>query len=259
MKNELVVKELKYKILKNISFSLYGGNIYSLLGKNSSGKTLLIMCIAGLVETNNCISLNNKVITYKDLNKDIGVYVNNANLTDNLVLYNLIEPLINIGTSQAKSKKIVYDISKKLGIDSLIYKDINSLSYGEKKFISILKSIIHQPKLILLDNPFEGLDKYYKERLINYLQHLKSSQNSIIIFTTNNGEDLLICNSLIIINSGKLISIGEKEKIFEDEKILSKNGISIPFIIDLSYKLKSYELIDKLVYDNKEMMDVLWK
>ena len=259
MGNKLVIKNLNNSILKDISFSLKEGEFCALLGKSGSGKTLLIKSIAGLIKANGSINLNNNNSIYNNLNHEIGIYFDNSNLSNDSVFLNLIEPLINIGVSHNKAKKKVYDITKKIGIENLIYKDMNSISYGEKKIVSLVKSIIHEPELILLDSPFDSLDNYYKHRFINYLQVLKETKRIIVIFTTNTSEDLFISDKIAIMNNGRIIACDTKKKILEDESTCTKNCITIPFVIDLSHKLKSYGLIKKTIYNNKEMMDALWR
>ena len=257
MNDGLIVDNLNYGILNNISFSLKESTFTALIGKGGSGKTSLLRCISGLCEHSGNIIISGNVITKSSkMNENIGIFTELFTLVDGTGFENIMEPLSYLGLSLDKIKKKVYDISKKLGIESLIYKNINVLSYSEKKMIAIAKSIVHEPSVIMLDNVFDSLDLYYKNKLISYL---KSIKKGIIIFTTNNSEDLMLADNIIILKDGKIIENSARDDLFIKENVFIKNGFKLPFIIDLSHKLQSYELVDHLIYSNEDMVNELWK
>ena len=246
----MISVSLTYKNLKDINLELEEGKIYSLMGPNGSGKTTLLKCIFGLLNYTGNVSLDSK---------DMGINLGITNLRGDTAFNNIIEPLENLNIDSSKAHKKVYEISKKLGIEDLLYKDINSLSHSQKIIVSCARSIIHEPKLILLDGIFDSLNKDYKTKIISYLNHLKKSKKCTIIFTTNNSEDLSICDNLIILNNGKIVADESVKELLNDEKLLTKNNIKLPFLIDLSHKLISYNLIDNVVDDYDEMVDLIWK
>ena len=188
------------------------------------------------------------------MSKEIGIFTGIFTLKPGTIFENIIEPLINLKIDRPNDK--VYEIFKKLELENLMYKNISDLSYSQKKLVAIVKSIIHSPRIILLDNPFESLDLYYKNKVINYL---KSIKDHIVIYTTNNSEDLMISDRIIVLKDGKIVENDKRNNLFLKESIFIKNGIKLPFIIDLSYKLQSYGLIDKLIYNSEEMVNELWK
>ena len=255
MKNELVVDNLNYGILHDIDLALTESSVNALIGNSASGKTTLLKCIAGIPRNFNNIKLKGNVIPKSNL----GVFLGLANLSRKPVLENIMEPLLNIGVSHLKAKNKVYKSTKKLEIENLVYRKIEELSYSEKIMVAFCKSIINDPNIILLDNLFDSLDQKYKQNVINYLEDLKEKNNAIIIYTTNNSEDLINADSIIVLKKGNIVAIDKKNKIFENEEILTKNGYKAPFIIDLSYKLKAYELIDDIFYDSKKLIGELWK
>lgn len=255
MNSGLVVENLNYKdILNNINFTLNESSINALIGKNGSGKTTLLKCLIHILDFSGSININGNIDK-----KQIGAYFGIYNLEKTNSFANMIEPLINLEYDYDKAKKKVYEMSRKLGIENLLYKEIESLSLAQKKVIAFAKSIIHEPKVVLIDNLFESLDTYYKNKLISYLKFLKKSKKSIILFTTYSGEDLLLCDNLILINKGKIVIQDEVKKILENQNLFSKNNVNMPFIIDLSHKLKAYELIDNLIYDYSELVDKIWQ
>ena len=261
MNNGLTVETLNFKKLKNINFSLNEGTIITLLGKTGSGKTTLLKCLYGLFDYEGIINFKGDILTKSNIDeirKKFSLYLGISSLTDSTVFLNIMEPLKNLDYPQDKSKKKVYEITKKLGIENLLYKEIKTLSYAQKKIVCFAQSIVNNPKVILVDGLFESLDKFYKKKVIDYLLYMKKNKKSIIIFTTNNSEDLLFADNLIIIKNGKILINDELKKLIEDERIFSKNDIKLPFIVDLSHKLKSYELIDNLIYNLDEMVDEIW-
>lgn len=257
MKDELTVHILNCSVLNNVDFSVRGGTFTALIGKSSSGKSLLLKCIAGLCNYDGEVKINGNVIAKSSkIDRNIGFFTGLSTLIPYTVLENIIESLINLDYDEKNARKKAYDILKKLGIENLAHKNIDVLSYSEKKMVAIAKSIVHEPSVILLDNVFDSLDLNYKRKIVNYLKSLKQN---IVIFTCNNSEDLMFADDIIIIKNGKIIEHGKRNNLFEKESTFLKNGIKLPFIIDLSYKLIFYELTDHLIYNSKEMVDELWK
>ena len=260
MKNRLIVENLNYEILNNISFSLEPNTITALIGKNGSGKTLLLKCIAGILKCEGNITFNGNIIKKSlSLDKNIGIYLGSINLSEGTVLSNIIEPLNNLEKDSYYSKKIAHEITKKLGIQNLINRNINTLSYSEKNVVAFAKSVVHEPNILLVDEILNSLDNYYKDKIIEYLKQFKDSKERIVVFVTNDTENIMISDNIIIINDGKLVAIDKSIEIFKQENVFIRNGLKLPFIIDLSHKLIHYDLIDHLVYNNKDMVNELWK
>ena len=257
MKDSLVVSNLNYGILHDVSFSLGKNTLNALIGKSASGKTTLLNCMAGLHNFTGNIILDGNVITKSAKNKiDISFFTPLFTELKGTAIENIIEPLNNLDLDNKTINKRVDDISEKLGIQDLLYQDVETLSYSEKKMIRAAQTLIIKSDLILLDNIFDSLDYNYKNKLIKYL---KSIDNSIIIFTTNDSEDLMIADNIIILNGGKVIENDTKEHLFLEEHLFTKNELKLPFIIDLSHKLKIYELIDHLEYSSNNRVNELWK
>jgi ABC-type multidrug transport system ATPase subunit len=259
----LKVQNLYYKdILKDIDLEIEQSSICALMGKNGSGKTILLKSIFGLLDIVGIISIKDVVVseeTVKTIKSKLGIYLGIDNLENSTVFSNIIEPLKNLDYDELKAKNKVYEISKKLDIENLLYKETDQLSYAEKKIVSFATSVVHDPKILLLDNIFDCLDSNYKLKVVSYLNYLKKSKKSIIIFTTNDSEDLKYAENLLIMKNGKIIVNDKIDNLTQNESKFAKNDIKLPFLIDLSYKLKSYELIDKLIDNEEEMVDEVWQ
>ena len=262
MKSGLNVENLYFNdILTDINVELKPGTINALVGKSGSGKTTLLKSIAGFADYSGAISLGGIVfdnINIEDQIKNIGIYLNTKILENKSVISNLMNPLLNLNYQEENAKKIVYELTKKLGIDDLLYREVNSLSHSQKKVVAFVQSIVHSPKLLLVDNLFDSLDEYYKEKIISCLKGLKKSKKSIILFTTNNGEDLMLADNLLVIKGGKIVGQGDVEELLKNENLFVKNDIELPFLSDLSNKIMAYEVIDRPIYDMNEMVDEIW-
>lgn len=263
MKSGLKVGNLYFKdILTDVNIELKPGTISALVGKSGSGKTTLLKSVVGFIDYSGTISLDGVVFSKKNIEeqiKNIGIYLNTKILKNKSVISSLMEPLLNLNYQAENAKKIVYELTKKLGIDDLLYKEVNALSHSQKKVVAFVQSIVHSPKLILIDNLFDSLDEYHKEKIISYLKGLKKSKKSIILFTTNSGEDMMFADNLLIIKGGKVIGQGEPKELLKNESLFVKNDIELPFMSDLSNKIIAYELINRSIYNMNEMVDEIWQ
>lgn len=260
MGNILKIENLRYKnILNNISFSLEEETFNILIGPNGSGKTTLIKSIVGLIKYEGSITFLGELVSDKnitELRKNIGMFTSTNILLPNNVLYNLIYPLLNLNYTDIDAKKKAYEISKKLGISDLLLKRVSELSISETKIVSFAVSLIHNPKLVIIDDSFDELDSINREKIIKYLKNLNKKT---ILFITNNESDIMLADNLIIMKDGKISIQGKFDKIIEKEINFTKNNVPMPFMVDLSHKLKSYDLIDNIFLDMDEMVSAIWK
>lgn len=256
----LKIENLKYKdILKNISLNIEENTFNVLLGTNGSGKTTLLKSIAHLIKYEGDIYFNDEIVNDSNIllfEKNIGICMDNNFLQNGSTIYNIIYPLLNLDYDEMSAKSKAYEISKKLDIDTILLKNVDELSLSERKLVSFARSIIHNPKVILIDDSFDELDNYYRNKIIKYLKSLK---NKTIIFVSNNEEDVLLADNVIIINNGEIVSNKSLTDSLQDEKIFINNNIKLPFLADLSHKLKDYNLIDNVILDTKELVDAVWK
>ena len=114
------------------------------------------------------------------------------------------------------------------------------------------------PDILLLDNPFPCFNRTEEENIYKLLRNL-SNKGMTIIITTTNTEECLITDKVLIINKFKKIAFDKPTRILNDESLLKKNGLDMPFMMDLSSKLKTYGLIDKNINNPERMVDILWK
>lgn len=251
----LSLKSVQYKnILKNITFTLEENSINVLIGPNVCGKTTLVKCILGLLDYKGTIEYNGNKL---QITKEIGVYSSFLGLLEKNVFDNLMFPLINLGEEEKCAKKKVYDITKKLLIDDILNTNVEELSNIQKKKVLLALSLIHNPKLLIIDDCLDEFNPSYKERVINYLK--KISSECTILFLTSRSDNIMCADKIIVVNDGETKFEGDLSQIIKDEKLLINNGIALPQVVDLSNKLKSYELINEPVFDIDKMVNEIWQ
>ena len=121
----------------------------------------------------------------------------------------------------------------------------------------IASSLIHKPQILLLDESIYKLNSSDKKLVFKILKEYQKEYKLTIILITHDLEDTLISDNIILLDKGKIVLNDTKEKIYEDEK-LEKLGFNLPFIVKLSHNLMLYNLLDKVYFDSKEVMDKLW-
>ena len=215
----------------NLSFEVKDGEIFGLLGVNGAGKTTTFRMIMGLLDkSSGSIKLNGKDIDYS-ISDEIGFLTEERSL---MLSYTVMEQAIFYGTLKGMKKE---DIERELDkylkeFDILDYKNkkIRELSKGNQQKIQFILSIIHHPKLLILDEPFSGLDPINVEKFKNIILSLKKDGTSII-FSSHMMEHIeYFCDSLIILVKGKAVIEGKLKDIKNDFR---KKNIKVIGDIDI--------------------------
>ncbi len=213
----LVIKNLnknfkKLKVLNNISIELKKSEITGLLGVNGAGKSTLIRILAGYYNNwDGEISING-IDLKKELNKAQKI---TGYLPENNPLYKemYVEEYLEFITSLYKVKSDNFNaIIEKTGLKSVLNKKIEILSKGFKQRVGIASSIIHNPQLLLMDEPLSGLDPVQLNEIRNLIKEL--SKDKIILFSSHILQEIdLICDKIIIIDKGEIILNEYKNKL----------------------------------------------
>lgn len=252
------------KIFSNFNLDINSGEFISLIGPNGSGKSTLIKIIAGLLEFDGEIYINDLLLNksnIKQIRKSIGVLLTNVDsqLISNKVFDNIAFSLVNQGINRGEIINSVEAIASKLNITNLLNKNISEVNNMEKTIINLASVLVYKPQILIFDEAFENLDKVERDNILTILKNLNKTENLTIINVTQNMEDILFGSMILILDEGKIVAYDINDKIFDNSKIFSKLGLDLPFMVDLSIKLKYYNLIDRIIYDMEEMVDVLWK
>lgn len=229
----------------NLSFEIKDGEIFGLLGVNGAGKTTTFRMIMGLLDkSSGSIKLNGKDIDYS-ISDEIGFLTEERSL---MLSYTVMEQAIFYGTLKGMNKE---DIERELDkylkefdIEDYKNKKIRELSKGNQQKIQFILSIIHHPKLLILDEPFSGLDPINVEKFKNIILKLKKEGTSII-FSSHMMEHIeYFCDSLIILVKGKAVIEGKLKDIKNDFR---KKNIKVIGDIDIDKvtKIKGVVSVEK--------------
>ena len=206
-----------FRAVNDLSFEVKDGEIFGLLGVNGAGKTTTFRMIMGLLDkTEGNITLNDKKIDYS-VSDEIGFLTEERSLLpsktvlEQAVFYGVLK-----GLTEKEVEKRLEKYLKEFGITDYKNKKIKELSKGNQQKIQFIISIIHEPKLLILDEPFSGLDPINVEMFKKEILRLKK-KGTIIIFSSHMMEHIeYFCDSLIILVKGNTVLKGKLTKIKED-------------------------------------------
>lgn len=263
----LQINKLNYQIdetkkFTNLNLDIKKGDFVSIIAPNRSGKTTLTKLLCAIIPTTNVIQIENIILNKKNVLKyieQIGVVSNFLNVfLTKKVKDELILSLKNLGYNEYKINKRLTKMASFFEIENILNKNIKALSKNEINKLKIIISLMHEPKILILDDAFNNLDK---DTLLFMLKKLKelNQEGLTIVNITSNLNTIYNSNLIYLLNDYKISLIGNLEETFSMDNYLKKIGLELPFIIDLSIKLKFYDLIDKIYYDLDSLEDNLWK
>ncbi len=219
-------KKAEKNSVDDISFYVEEGAFFSLLGPNGAGKTTTISILTTLLS----ITSGKVTIAGFDVEKQpgevrqkIGVIFQNPSLDLNLTaeenirfhanLYNLFPYLPTFAMMPQTYKKKVMELAEVLGLEKDIHKPVKSLSGGMKRKLEIIRSLMHRPKVLFLDEPTTGLDPISRQNLWKYLQDIRKTEDITIFLTTHYLEEAEGSDYVCIIDNGKIVAKGSPEQI----------------------------------------------
>lgn len=206
----------------NLDLSVVEGEIFGLLGPNGAGKTTLISMLCSLINpTSGKFTING--LSFKahknELKKTIGIVPQEYALYNSLTAF---ENLMYFGSMYGlKGKQLKFQISealRTLGLEQFSHKKIDTFSGGMKRRVNLIASILHQPKVLFLDEPTVGVDVQSKNVIIQHLKEL-NAQGTTIIYTSHHlNEAEHFCSKVAIIDHGKIITQGEPKMLIQNHK-----------------------------------------
>ena len=241
-----------FKAVDNLSFTVKEGEIFGLLGVYGAGKTTTFRMIMGLLEpTSGQITLDGKKIDY-NITDNIGFLTEERSLLTKLTVK---EQAIFYGNlKNMKNEEIIKRLDyllEKFGISEYKDKKIKELSKGNQQKIQFIIAILNKPKLLILDEPFSGLDPFNVELFKNEIIEL-SKMGSMIIFSSHRMEHVeLFCKKLTIILKGKTVLEGylkeikekyRKKNIFIKANLKREDLTKIPGVIAVIEKADEFEV-----------------
>ncbi len=220
--------------LKGIDLIIPKGEFYGLLGPNGAGKTTTINIITGLVKisSGSVTVLGHDVITdFKNSRKKVGLAPQEFNFDH---FFNLEEMLTfqagYYGVKKSIAKERAKKMLKQFGLETKANSTARQLSGGMKRRLQIAKSLVHDPPIVILDEPTAGVDLELRHMLWDYLKKINTEGKTILLTTHYIDEAELLCKKISIIDNGKIITTGNTNDLIKSGgqssiKIKIKNWI----------------------------------
>ena len=194
--------------VKNLSLEVHKGEIFGFIGPNGAGKSTTIRCIMNLInKTEGEIFIDSKESDKDDisLNKIIGYLPSEINLYEDYTVKEMIDYSASF-YEEDLTNRINY-LVKRLKLDK--NKKIDELSYGTLKKLGIVLALMHNPKLLILDEATNGLDPLMQEEFYDILREEKEKGTTVFFSTHNLSEIKKVCDRVGIIKEGKLIKVSD--------------------------------------------------
>lgn len=266
---KLTKKYGTYTAVDHISFSLEKGEILGFLGPNGAGKTTTIQMLLGITSCDGgsihyfgkdffknraeALLKTNYASAYNTLQGRISVW-------ENLVVFSRLYSVKN-------AKKKILELADYFEVNEIMNQRFWDLSAGQKTRVNIMKALLNEPELLLLDEPTASLDPDIADKVLSFIQKLQKKEKISILYTSHNMEEVTrICDRVIILNKGKIVAEdtpreltkklddatlqitfqGEKEKV---EKYLKKKEQQFSFPNSYMVRIQTKEsLIPKLIF-----------
>lgn len=203
--NDIVLRFKKDILLDHISYQCEHGKIHGIVGRNGSGKTLLMKCICGFIRPNEGhIYVRDKEIGKDiDFTPDTGIIIETPGFIPYYSGYRNLKVLAAI--NNRISRKDIENAMYQVGLDPTMKKRVATYSLGMRQRLGIAQAIMEDPSLIILDEPFNGLDKHGVEEMREYFLSLKKKGKTILL-TSHNTEDIeYLCDTVVEMDHGKFI------------------------------------------------------
>lgn len=209
-------------VLDNLSLKIEKGDIFAFVGHNGAGKTTCIKCMTDIIEFDSGDILFDK-ISIKD--KPIECKKKIAYIPDNPDLYEFLKGIDYLNfiadvfdLDESRTKKI-NEYAENFELKEYLANPISSYSHGMKQKLAIISALIHNPKYLILDEPFVGLNPIASKKLKDYMKELTKKGTSIFFSTHVLDVAEKLCNKIAIIKDGKLVVTGEMSKVLKDKSL----------------------------------------
>ena len=259
------------KAVDGISFSLNKPGVFGLLGTNGAGKTTTIRMLLGIIKKDNGeITWNGKKVDRKSVNfgylpEERGVYPK-VKIYDQLMYFAELK-----GMKKQEADAAIKDWAKKLKVEEYMQMPAEKLSKGNQQKIQFMTAVIHNPELVVLDEPFSGLDPVNTELLKNIIIDLVKEEKYVIMSAHQMSTIEEFCSDILILNKGKTVLQGNLREIKDqypanrvqietNESItenIAKLGLEIEneknneYTIKIDNEEQAHNLLNELVKDRK--------
>lgn len=243
--------------IKSMDVTLNLNGITSVIGPCKSGKTTLLKKIINKV-SNDDVYIDDELMSNYDitfLKNNFMVVFDDSEFKTEYVAEELNYYLSKLGYNFNECVKKIESLSKDFKIEHLLNERIDTLRLVDKVFIKILSFLIVKPKVLGIDELLCYLSKSRVNMIIDYIKN----NNITLINVTSNSEHLLISDYVIVMSNFKALMCVDAYNVLNGNSILPYLGIKLPFVVDLSNNLMIYDIVSKVEFDNRELVDKIWK
>ena len=210
-----------FKAIDDISFQVNKGDIYGFLGPNGAGKSTTLRMILGLIKPNSGeIKLNGSLINFKNKKylNNIGALIERPDFYKNLSAYQNLKILYSM--SRINNSKIIHDVLHEVDLFDRKDDKVGSYSQGMKQRLGIAQTLLHNPQVIILDEPSNGLDPQGQADMRELILKINKDKGITVIISSHILAEIeKIANRMIVINKGKKIIEGDVGQLMSSESI----------------------------------------
>jgi len=238
--NNLIKKYKKRVVVNNVSLEVKQGEVVGLLGPNGAGKTTTFYMIVGMIKPNEgTVSLNNFEITNKPMYKrsraGIGYLPQEASIFRKMTVENNIKAILQLQKMTSTQRKLrLEELLENFGISQIRKSSGYMLSGGERRRCEIARTLAANPKFVLLDEPFAGIDPIAVEDIMKIVYKLKQQNIGVLITDHNVHETLSITDRAYILIDGKIYISGTAEEIASNQEVRKR-------YLGETFKLERYD------------------
>ncbi|MFD2444928.1 ATP-binding cassette domain-containing protein [Bacillus sp. CGMCC 1.16607] len=223
-------KKTTIHAVNNVSFKINKGEVIGLLGENGAGKTTMLRMIASILEPTSGTILIDGIDIHKQpmlVKKSIGVlFGSETGLYDRLTAYENLSYFAKLyGLSKHETKNRIEQLAVRFGMKDYLNRKVGGFSKGMRQKVTIARTLLHNPDVILLDEPTTGLDITSANMFRELIRQLKR-EGKTIIFSSHIMEEVKeLCESVIMIHKGELVYEGTVAQLYKEEESEDLNYI----------------------------------
>ncbi|WP_445488999.1 ABC transporter ATP-binding protein [Niallia sp. 03133] len=215
-----LTKKIRNKtIVDSVSFSVEKGEIFGLLGPNGAGKTTIIRMIVSLINrTKGDVVINGYSLdsSFANAMSSIGAIVENPEFYKYMSGYKNLRHYARMAKKQITEERIL-EVAKLVGLENAMHQKVRTYSLGMRQRLGVAQALLHNPALLILDEPTNGLDPQGIKEFRNYLHELAAQGISVLVSSHLLAEMQLMCHRFAIIEKGELIHISTMDETVQEE------------------------------------------
>jgi ABC-2 type transport system ATP-binding protein len=246
------------KVLNNVSLSIGKGDIYGLLGPNGAGKTTFLRIVNNILyKDSGTVLINGEPLSMKQsrhlgyMPEERGLYPK-MRVDEQILYFGLLK-----GGDKQRLQKTMMEYMHIFQLTKDAKRKVQELSKGNQQKVQIIATLVHEPDIVMLDEPFSGFDPLNGVLLAQLLDRLKEQNTTIILSSHNMAAVEEICSNIALINKGELLLNGNIHQIKEDNK---QNIIEIKTLSKVDFdSLKEKGMVDSLDYVAPTDNEPYWK